>query len=121
MRCPYCGGLSPDNSSDCIRCGRRSAPQQSARVQSPTANNQSQSGYPPPQFQSSTTPNPQRTVYPPTQTQARPQARPTVASQACPSDTRRPVPPLRRSRPNVLYQGHRHQTGMLRLNCSSSR
>lgn len=97
MRCPYCGGLSPDNSSDCIRCGRSFAPQQSARVQSPAANNQSQSGYPPPQFQSSTAPNPQRTAYPPTQTQARPQARPNVAPQARPT-----VAP--QARPNVAPQ-----------------
>jgi hypothetical protein len=93
MRCPYCGGLNPENSSSCVRCGRGFAPQQSARVQAPTAN-QSRSGYPPPQFQPSTTPNPPRTVYPPVQTPARPvapPARPSVQPQARP-----PVQPAKR-------------------------
>jgi hypothetical protein len=99
MRCPYCGGLNPDDSKYCIRCGRNFAPQQSTSFLA-TPTNQSQSGNPPPP----------RTVYPPTQnpqyrpqpqpqTQARPvapQARPTVATKPSPRPGR-PAPRVQES------------------------
>lgn len=75
MRCPHCGGLNPDNSKYCIRCGRTFAPQQqnvSQSVQRPV--------YPP---RPATPPQQQRPVYPPP-TQSRPAPppeRPTVAPQ----------------------------------------
>ncbi|GCE25951.1 hypothetical protein KDA_14350 [Dictyobacter alpinus] len=80
MRCPYCGGLNPDNSSYCIRCGRNFAPQQ----QNVARPGQQRAVYPPNPtrtFAPSTSqpqpqPQPQRSVYPPVQ--ARQPERPTV-------------------------------------------
>ncbi|WP_338253613.1 zinc ribbon domain-containing protein [Dictyobacter halimunensis] len=104
MRCPHCGGLNPDTSKYCIRCGRTFAPQQQnvfQPAQRPvypprpaTPPQQSRPVYPPPSpsrpappERPTVTPQPPRpTVYPPTTPRT---AQPVSAPSAAPA---RPAP-----------------------------
>lgn len=85
MRCPHCGGLNPENSSFCIRCGRdvrvnKTQLPQPAQRQT-IAQRPQQQQHPPAQPQKPDYPQPQRPDY----------ARPVTPQQAPPRSPARPV------------------------------
>ncbi|GCF11835.1 hypothetical protein [Dictyobacter arantiisoli] len=118
MRCPYCGGLNPDTSQYCVRCGRNFTSQPTANAQQPV--NQPQPTayqpvgprpYPPVQPARPVSQPVGNRPYPPVQPAqpARPVtppiARPAVAPKP-PQASPRPVPPA--TGPTAARRPNRH-------------